>query len=51
VQLRPLVTHIAPPEQASDLFLLMDQQPADVVQAVIDFGQAGSVRGREEGKA
>lgn len=42
LQLRPLVTHIAPPAQAPDLFRLMDRQPAEVLQAVLDFGQAGS---------
>jgi 2-desacetyl-2-hydroxyethyl bacteriochlorophyllide A dehydrogenase len=38
LQLRPLITHIAPPEQAPELFRLMDEQPADVLQAVLDFG-------------
>ena len=38
LQLRPLITHITPPEQASELFRLMDEQPAEVLQAVLDFG-------------
>jgi threonine dehydrogenase-like Zn-dependent dehydrogenase len=38
VQVRSLITHIAPPEQAPALFRLIDEQPADVLQAVIDFG-------------
>jgi 2-desacetyl-2-hydroxyethyl bacteriochlorophyllide A dehydrogenase len=40
LQLRPLITHIAPPEQSPELFRLMDENPAEVVQAVIDFGGA-----------
>jgi 2-desacetyl-2-hydroxyethyl bacteriochlorophyllide A dehydrogenase len=40
LQLRPLITHIAPPEQAPELFRLMDEQPAEVLQAVLDFGGA-----------
>ena len=38
LQLRPLITHIGPPEQAPELFRLMDEQPAEVLQAVLDFG-------------
>ena len=37
VQLRPLITHTAPPAQAPELFRLLDEQPAEVMQAVIDF--------------
>lgn len=44
VQVRPLITHIAPPGQAPELFRLMDEQPGEVLQAVIDFG-GGMVRG------
>jgi 2-desacetyl-2-hydroxyethyl bacteriochlorophyllide A dehydrogenase len=44
VQVRHLITHIAPPEHAPELFRLMDEQPAEVLQAVIDFG-GGMVRG------
>ena len=38
VQLRPLVTHIVPAEQAPDLFRLLDEKPSEMLQAVIDFG-------------
>ena len=45
VQVRPLVTHIMPPEQAPDLFKLIDEKPAEVLQAVLDF--RGSSRSSE----
>jgi hypothetical protein len=34
-----LITHVAPPEQAPELFRLIDEKPAEVLQAVIDFGE------------
>jgi threonine dehydrogenase-like Zn-dependent dehydrogenase len=37
VQLRPLITHIAPLERAGDLFATLDTEPDAVMQAVIAF--------------
>ena len=37
LDLRPVITHRAPFEQAGDLYTLLDQQPQEVVHAVIDF--------------
>ncbi len=39
LDLRPLITHTAPFQQAATLFELLDKQPAAVVQAVIAFEQ------------
>ncbi len=38
VQLRSLITHVAPPERAGELFAALDSQPDAVMQAVIAFG-------------
>ena len=37
LQLRPLITHIVPATQAPALFRLIDEEPAGVLQAVLDF--------------
>ena len=36
-----LITHRVPLSQAADLFRLLDEQPAVVLQAVLDFGACG----------
>jgi 2-desacetyl-2-hydroxyethyl bacteriochlorophyllide A dehydrogenase len=41
VRCTDLVTHRVPVAQAADLFRLLDEHPADVVQAVLDFGACG----------
>jgi threonine dehydrogenase-like Zn-dependent dehydrogenase len=37
IQVQPLVTHVLPAAEAPRLFRLLDERPAEVVQAVIDF--------------
>jgi threonine dehydrogenase-like Zn-dependent dehydrogenase len=37
LDLRPIITHRAPFEQAGDLYAVLDQKPEDVVLAVIEF--------------
>jgi threonine dehydrogenase-like Zn-dependent dehydrogenase len=37
LHLRPLITHIVPAPEAPTLFRLLDEAPADVLQAVLDF--------------
>jgi len=37
LDLAPLITHVAPLEQAASLFELLDQRPEQVIQAVISF--------------
>ena|SRR5688572_23055237 len=37
LQLRPLVTHITPVTEAKALFRLLDEEPGEVLQAVLDF--------------
>lgn len=39
VQLQPLLTHIRPAWQAQELYDLIDSQPDNVMQAVLDFRQ------------
>jgi hypothetical protein len=35
--LRPLITHILPATEAPILFKQIDEEPAEVLQAVLDF--------------
>ncbi len=44
LDLKPLITHVAPYERAASLFELLDQQPETVVQAVIAFEQEEAAR-------
>ena len=37
VELRPLITHLLPAAEAPRLFQLLDERPAEVLQAVLDF--------------
>ena len=37
VQLHPLITHIVPASEAPALFKLLDEDPSEVLQAVLDF--------------
>ena len=37
LQLRPLITHVVPATEAPGLFRLLDEQPSEVLQAVLDF--------------
>jgi threonine dehydrogenase-like Zn-dependent dehydrogenase len=37
VELRPLITHLLPAAEAPRLFQLLDERPAEVLQAVFDF--------------
>jgi threonine dehydrogenase-like Zn-dependent dehydrogenase len=37
VALRPLITHLLPAAEAPRLFQLLDERPAEVLQAVLDF--------------
>lgn len=37
LQLLPLITHCVPPAQSAALFRLIDEEPAEALQAVIDF--------------
>ncbi len=37
VQVRPLITHVMPVNEAPTLFRLLDEHPAEVLQAVLDF--------------
>jgi 2-desacetyl-2-hydroxyethyl bacteriochlorophyllide A dehydrogenase len=41
VRCTDLITHRVPVAQAADLFRLLDEQPADALQAVLDFGACG----------
>ena len=36
--LRPLISHVRPYQQAADLFATLDHQPENAMQAVLDFG-------------
>ena len=37
VQVHPLITHLTPATRAAALFQLLDERPAEVLQAVLDF--------------
>jgi threonine dehydrogenase-like Zn-dependent dehydrogenase len=40
LNLRPLITHVKPFNQAAELFTLLDQSPQQVVQAVMEFSHS-----------
>jgi 2-desacetyl-2-hydroxyethyl bacteriochlorophyllide A dehydrogenase len=37
LQLKPLISHLKPAEQAADLFQMLDTAPESIMQAVLDF--------------
>jgi threonine dehydrogenase-like Zn-dependent dehydrogenase len=38
LNLKPLITHVYPFEEAAEAFRLLDEQPAEALQVVLDFG-------------
>lgn len=39
LQLEPLITHIVPWREAADAYRMLDQDPGDALQVVLDFGR------------
>ena len=48
VQLHPLITHVRPAAEAPALFALIDERPAEVLQAVLDFRDGLPVPSNEQ---